>query len=69
MDEEKEPDFSNRAYLLPHINREGVKFGIIALFIVAALVAAIEIWLPQARFAESALSVLAHLKEGGSQNG
>lgn len=60
MDEEKKPDFSNRAYLLQHINREGVKFGIIALFIVAALVAAIEIWLPQARFIESALALLVY---------
>lgn len=29
--EATKPDFSNRAYLLPHINREGVKFGLIAL--------------------------------------
>jgi phosphatidylserine decarboxylase len=30
---EPKPDFSNSAYLLPHINREGVKFGLIALVI------------------------------------
>lgn len=28
---EPKPDFSNKAYLLPHINPEGIKFGAIAL--------------------------------------
>jgi phosphatidylserine decarboxylase len=28
---EPKPDFSNSAYLFPHINREGLKFGFIAL--------------------------------------
>jgi phosphatidylserine decarboxylase len=28
---EPEPDFSTGAYLFPHINREGIKFGMIAL--------------------------------------
>jgi phosphatidylserine decarboxylase len=28
---EQEPDFSTSAYLFPHINREGLKFGFIAL--------------------------------------
>ena len=31
MNDEK-PDFSNKAYLLPHINREGVRFGVVASF-------------------------------------
>ena len=31
--EEKAPDFSNSAYLLPHVNREGVRFGTIALIL------------------------------------
>lgn len=35
---ESAPDFSNLAYLLPHINREGLRFGVIALG-VAILVA------------------------------
>jgi len=33
------PDFSNGAYLFPHINREGVRFGVIAL-VLTGLVAA-----------------------------
>ncbi|MBR4523844.1 MAG: phosphatidylserine decarboxylase family protein [Kiritimatiellae bacterium] len=37
--EESKPDFSNKAYLLPHINPEGVKFGAIALC--AAVVVAV----------------------------
>ena len=36
MDESK-PDFSNSAYLLPHINREGIRFGLIAV-VIAVLV-------------------------------
>jgi len=32
---EPTPDFSNSAYLLPHINREGLRFGSIALAIAA----------------------------------
>ncbi len=31
--EESRPDFSLKSYLLPHINPEGVKFGMIALFV------------------------------------
>ena len=27
---ERKPDFSNGAYLLPHINREGLRFGLVA---------------------------------------
>ena len=38
MNEEK-PDFSNKAYLLPHINREGIRFGVIALCVAALPVA------------------------------
>ena len=34
------PDFSNKAYLFPRINREGKKFGIPTLVVAAALVAA-----------------------------
>ena len=36
---EAKPDFSNKAYLFPHINREGVRFGVIALFVAALPVA------------------------------
>lgn len=40
---EPKPDFSNSAYLLPHINREGMRFGMIALVlaILFAVVAAV----------------------------
>ena len=34
---EAKPDFSNSAYLFPHINREGIKFGSIALVIAFAV--------------------------------
>ena len=34
---EPKPDFSNSAYLFPHINREGIKFGMIALCLALAL--------------------------------
>ena len=37
--DEKKPDFSNGAYLFPHIDREGVKFGLIAMAIAIAVVA------------------------------
>ena len=42
---EQKPDFSTVSYLLPHINREGLKFGVIALAL-AVLVAflASHIW-------------------------
>jgi len=42
---ERKPDFSNSAYLLPPINREGVKFGLIAVAI-AVLVSllAVHVW-------------------------
>jgi len=33
---ETKPDFSNTAYLLPHINREGIRFGLIAVAIALA---------------------------------
>ncbi len=44
---ESAPDFSNSAYLLPHINREGLKFGTIALVlaIVVAMIAGKIYWL------------------------
>ena len=43
--DEKKPDFSNSAYLFPHVNREGVRFGTLALvlafmFAAAAIVVA-----------------------------
>ncbi len=42
---EQRPDFSNKAYLFPHINKEGKRFGyiacVIALLAVAALIATI----------------------------
>jgi len=44
MDGQK-PDFSNKAYLFPYINREGLRFGSIALF-VAFVVAALAYWHP-----------------------
>ena len=37
--DEKKPDFSNGAYLLPHIDREGVRFGLIAVAVAIAIVA------------------------------
>jgi len=38
---EDKPDFSNSAYLFPHINREGIRFGLIAVSIaIANMVAA-----------------------------
>lgn len=39
------PDFSNKAYLLPHINPEGVKFGVAASVIALAVVVA-AVWFP-----------------------
>jgi hypothetical protein len=32
---EQKPDFSNKAYLFPHINKEGKRFGYIALALTA----------------------------------
>ena len=37
---EPKPDFSNKSYLLPHINREGRKFGIPTLVVASLLVVA-----------------------------
>ena len=34
---ETKPDFSNSAYLFPHINRKGIPFGVIAMLIAAAV--------------------------------
>ena len=44
---EQKPDFSNSAYLLPRINPEGMKFGVIALAVafVAAILASHFWWL------------------------
>ena len=36
---EKKPDFSGGAYMLPHINREGVRFGLAACAVAALAVA------------------------------
>ena len=33
---ESKPDFSNSSYLFPHVNREGVKFGLAAIAVAAA---------------------------------
>ena len=33
---ETKPDFSNSAYLFPHINKEGIRFGLIAVAIALA---------------------------------
>ena len=42
---EPKPDFSNKAYLFPHINPEVIRFGTVALFI--ALSAAVaSLWVP-----------------------
>ena len=43
--EENKPDFSTRAYLLPHINPEGWKFGLVALAVACALLFASR-WAP-----------------------
>ena len=43
--QEPKPDFSNSAYLLPRINREGIKFGLIALAIAIAYSVFAEGWL------------------------
>ena len=40
---EQAPDFSNSAYLFPHINPEGLRFGSIAL-VIAFIIAAAAIW-------------------------
>lgn len=47
---EPKPDFSNKAYLFPHINPEGIKFGVIALvlaslYTILAFIALIKFWL------------------------
>lgn len=60
MKDETKPDFSNRAYLLPHINREGVKFGVIALVIAAAASVVIDRFLPDLGFLEGILFLLAY---------
>ena len=60
MKDETKPDFSNRAYLLPHINREGVKFGVIALVIAAAASVVIDSFLPGLGFLEGILFLLAY---------
>lgn len=60
MKDETKPDFSNRAYLLPHINREGVKFGVIALVIAAAASVVIDRFLPGLGFLEGILFLLAY---------
>ena len=45
---EPKPDFSNKAYLFPHINPEGIRFGTVALFI--ALSAAVaSLWAKEMR--------------------
>ena len=34
---ETKPDFSNTAYLFPHINKEGIRFGVIAVIVAAGV--------------------------------
>jgi phosphatidylserine decarboxylase len=34
---ETKPDFSNTAYLFPHINKEGIRFGVIAVIVAAGI--------------------------------
>lgn len=53
------PDFSNKAYLLPHINREGIKFGAVASAIALAVVVA-SIWLPGLQSLATLLVLLAY---------
>ncbi len=43
------PDFSNKAYLCPHINPEGIKFGVVALVLACAVAVAAH-WLPYLGF-------------------
>lgn len=60
MTDEKAPDFSNRAYLLPHINREGVKFGLAALLLLLAYAALAEIFFPPLRVSFGVLALLVY---------
>lgn len=55
---ETKPDFSNKAYLFPHINAEGWKFGAMAL-LVAVAVAVGSWWVPWLRWAVTPLLLLA----------
>ena len=42
---EERPDFSVRAYLMPHINAEGLRFGLVALMLTCAVAVASR-WVP-----------------------
>ncbi len=54
---ETKPDFSNSAYLFPHINREGVPFGVAALC-VAAIVAGLAAFLHSATLSALVIPLL-----------
>ena len=54
---EAKPDFSNKAYLFPHINPEGWKFGAIAL-VIALGVSVGSWWVPWMRWAVTPLFLL-----------
>lgn len=54
---ESKPDFSNKAYLFPHINAEGWRFGAIALLLTVA-VAVASFWMPWLRCAVIPLILL-----------
>lgn len=60
MNEEKEPDFSVRAHLFPHINPEGIKFGLAALLIFIAIAAVGELFFPPLRFSFGFLCLLTY---------
>lgn len=55
----QKPDFSNKAYLFPHINAEGWKFGAVALVIALAVVVA-SIWVPGLQCLATLLVLLAY---------
>ena len=57
---EQKPDFSNSAYLFPHINREGVKFGTIALVLAILYSAAAGVFCPWASVLSLPLLLLAY---------
>lgn len=54
------PDFSVRAALFPHINPEGVKFGLAALAICVALAVLAELFCPYLRFSTGLMCLLVY---------
>lgn len=57
--EKSKPDFSLKAHLFPHINREGIKFGVIAL-VLAAIVAGLTVRFWAVSFAVVPMFLLAY---------